>query len=73
MEKKGWLKNAVATPRGFRHPKTNELLKCAHLSEEFCNEWNGVAPAPIMEPAPVLEPAPAIEEEEVVDEEGEEE
>lgn len=41
FKKVGWLKNAVATPRGFRHPKTGEMLKTVRLSPSDIVEWNG--------------------------------
>lgn len=63
IEKKGWLKDAVAKPSGLYTAK-GEKLKGIALTQEFCDEWNGVAAAPA--PAPVVEePAPVVEVKEV--------
>lgn len=62
IEKRGWLKNAVAKPTGYYSPK-GEKLKGVALTQEFCDEFNGVvkaAPAP----EPVVEEV-VVEEEEV--------
>jgi hypothetical protein len=42
MEKRrpGWLKNAVATPRGYETPR-GELLKAVQLNPIQIAEWNG--------------------------------
>lgn len=40
IEKKGWLKNAEARPNGFYVNGKKE--KGATLTQEFCDEWNGV-------------------------------
>ncbi len=46
----GYKKDAIPTPRGWRHPRTNELLKCQSLTQEQIDEYLGVsAPAPIDE------------------------
>ena len=34
FKKQGWLKDAVATPRGFAHPRTGEILKRVGLEPE---------------------------------------
>lgn len=63
MEKKGQLKNAEARLNGFF--VKGEKVKGANLTQEFCDEWNGVKkskPAPKVEAAPVVEEAPAEEE-----------
>lgn len=41
MKKPGYLKDAIATERGYVSPK-GELLKAAKLSAEAIAEWNGV-------------------------------
>ena len=41
MKKPGYLKNTIATPKGYVSPK-GELLKAAKLSPEAIAEWNGV-------------------------------
>lgn len=43
FKKQGWLKNAKATPRGFVHARTGEMLKRVGLSEADIAEWNGEA------------------------------
>jgi hypothetical protein len=40
FKKQGWLKDAVATPRGFAHPRTGEILKRVGLEPEEIAEWN---------------------------------
>ena len=40
IEKKGWLKNAEARPNGYYINGKKE--KGATLTQEFCDEWNGV-------------------------------
>lgn len=60
IEKKGWLKDAVAKPTGLYTAK-GEKLKGVALTQEFCDEWNGVVKA-----APA--PEPVVEEEVVVEE-----
>ena len=41
-----WKKDAVPTPKGWRHPKTGELLLPKKLSEADIAEYMG-APAPV--------------------------
>ena len=72
IEKKGWLKNAEARPNGFYINGKKE--KGATLTQEFCDEWNGVngvkkkaAPKKAKKDEPVEE----VVVEEVVVEEGE--
>ena len=60
IDKKGWLKNAEARTNGFYVNGKKE--KGANLTQEFCDEWNGVKKAA---PAPVVEEAPVVVEEEV--------
>jgi hypothetical protein len=68
ISKKGWLKDAVAKESGFYTAK-GEKLKGIALTQEFCDEWNGVKPAPApKKPEPKVE-AVVVEEEEVVVEE----
>ena len=63
MEKKGQLAKAEARLNGFFIK--GEKVKGANLTQEFCDEWNGVKKA-----APAPNPAPVVEEavEEVVEE-----
>lgn len=53
----GWCPHAVPSARGWRHPRTGELLKARALSEDQIKEWMDAqgAPAPAAEPAPVVE------------------
>jgi hypothetical protein len=44
MKKAGWLKDAVARPEGYFDAK-GKKLKGATLSQEHCDEWNGVSKA----------------------------
>ena len=37
-------KDAVPTPQGWRHPRTNELLVSRKLSAEDINEYYGIKP-----------------------------
>ena len=37
-------KDAVPTPQGWRHPRTNELLVSRKLSSEDINEYYGIKP-----------------------------
>ena len=37
-------KDAVPTPQGWRHPRTNELLVSRKISSEDINEYYGVKP-----------------------------
>lgn len=40
----GYLDNAVATTRGWMHPKTGELLKSQRMSQGEADVHNGVVP-----------------------------
>ena len=37
-------KDAIPTPQGWRHPRTNELLVSRKISSEDINEYYGVKP-----------------------------
>ena len=37
-------KDAIPTPQGWRHPRTNELLVSRKISSEDINEYQGVKP-----------------------------
>lgn len=41
MKKQPWMKDAVATTRGWVNPKTGELLASANFTEEQVAELNG--------------------------------
>lgn len=43
-------KKAIPTPKGWVHPRTNELLKSQRISQKQIDEWYGVS-----EPAPEIE------------------
>lgn len=65
-------KDAIASIQGWRHPKTNELLKAQPLKQSDIDEYNRVnakAPEPV-KVAAQPEPAPVVEEivEEVAEE-----
>ena len=62
IKKVGWLKNGIARPEGI-FDANGKKLKGATLTQEFCDEWNGVAAAPVAEPEPevVEEKAPSVE------------
>ena len=68
-EKKGWLKNAEARLEGFFINGKKE--KGQRLTQEFCDEWNGVKKKAATKKAtkkveePVVEEV-VVEEEEVV-------
>ena len=65
IDKKGWLKNAEARTNGFYVNGKKE--KGANLTQEFCDNWNGVkkaAPAPVV----VEEVVEEVTTEEVVEE-----
>jgi len=40
----GYLDNAVATTRGWTHPRTGELLKSQRMSQGEADAHNGIAP-----------------------------
>jgi len=63
------MKNAIATTRGWVHPKTGELLKAQKMTQEKADKLNGVKPEPV-KPAPIVEPTPVIDP--IVEEEEEE-
>lgn len=53
MSKPSWLKDAIATPRGFVS-KSGELLKARRMTQAMIDEFNGTktakaAPAPQVE------------------------
>ena len=57
MNKPSWLKDAIATPRGFVS-KSGELLKSRRMTQAQIDEFNGTKKA-----APKVEAeAPAVEE-----------
>ena len=41
VTKRGWLKNSIATNRGYESVR-GELLKASRLTQEQINEWNSV-------------------------------
>lgn len=59
----GWCHYAVPTLRGWKHPRTSEMLKKRSFTQAQVDEWwaaQGVpqeapAPAPVVEVAPVEE------------------
>ena len=53
-------KDAIPTPQGWRHPRTNELLVSRKLSTDDINEYFGVAPTPSVQ---ILTEAPTNLEE----------
>jgi hypothetical protein len=67
-----WAKNAVPTPRGWKDPKTGELLVSRTLSDRQIAEWHthksaqgmtkpvGSTSAP--KPEPIIEADPVVEE-----------
>ena len=65
MKKPSYLKDAIAKVDGFYSAK-GEKLKSQILSEEFCNEWNGVKKAAPKKAEPVVEEAPVEEVKETV-------
>ena len=40
----GYLDNAIATTKGWTHPKTGELLKSQRMSQKEADAHNGIAP-----------------------------
>jgi hypothetical protein len=70
----GWLKNAIATPRGFIG-KNGELLKAQRMTAEQCDEFNNrkreepkVIKLDISTPVPTVSVEPTVE---IVEEEKE--
>lgn len=63
IQKKGWLAKAEARTNGFYVNGKKE--KGANLTQEFCDNWNGVKPAPAPEPVVAVE---EVATEEVVEE-----
>ena len=53
-------KDAIPTPQGWRHPRTNELLVSRKITADEINEYFGAAPTP---PVQVLTEAPTNLEE----------
>lgn len=66
IEKKGWLKNAEARPNGFYINGKKE--KGATLTQEFCDEWNGVKKKAAPKKAKKDEPVEEVVVEEVTEE-----
>ena len=53
-------KDAIPTPQGWRHPRTNELLVSRKISADEINEYFGATPTPAVQ---VLTEAPTNFEE----------
>ena len=52
----GWCSHAVPTTRGWKHPRTSEILKRRSISQAEIDEWHaahGGQTAPTPAPAPV--------------------
>ena len=65
-----YKKNAVPSPRGWRHPRTGELLKKQKLTQEQIDEYLGVGTVSVPEPEVVEieeEVHEIIEEDETVE------
>lgn len=60
MNKPSWLKDAIATPRGFVN-KSGELLKARRMTQAQIDEFNGAKAAPAPHVEEVVEVA-AVEE-----------
>jgi hypothetical protein len=58
MKKAGWLKDAIARPEGYFDSKGNKL-KGARLTQEQCDDWNGVKKAAKKIELKIEEEAPA--------------
>ena len=52
----GWCSHAVPTTRGWKHPRTSEILKRRAISEAEIAAWHAGQSGT---PAPVAAPAPA--------------
>lgn len=48
-----YQKDAIPTPTGWRHPRTNELLVARKISQGEIDEYLGVSVAPPPAPEPV--------------------
>jgi len=59
MSKPSWLKDAIATPRGFVS-KSGELLKARRMTQAMIDEFNGTKTAKAA-PAPQVEEAEEVE------------
>ena len=57
-----YKKNAVPSPRGWRHPRTGELLKKQKITQEQIDEYLGIGTVSAPEPE-VLTEAPTNESE----------
>jgi len=63
----GWCSHAVPTLRGWKHPRTSEILKKRSISQAEIDEWyaaqDGVAPAPepVADPVEEVTEAPTLE------------
>jgi len=42
-------KDAIPTPQGWRHPRTNELLVSRKITADEINEYFGAVPTPLVE------------------------
>lgn len=42
MHPPGWAKTAIPTVSGWRHPRTNELLKAQNFSKADCDAYMGI-------------------------------
>ena len=56
-----YQKDAIPTPQGWRHPRTNELLIARKISQGEIDEYLGVSVAPPPPPPPAPEPVEPIE------------
>ena len=53
----GYKKDAIPTLRGWRHPRTNELLKCQSLTQEQIDEYLGITSEPkVLKEVPEVDP-----------------
>lgn len=57
-----YKKNATPSPRGWRHPRTGELLKKQNISQEEINEYLGVGTVSAPEPEVLIEADPVVED-----------
>ena len=57
-----YKKNATPSPRGWRHPRTGELLKKQNISQEEINEYLGVGIVSAPEPEVLIEADPIVED-----------
>lgn len=55
-----WAKDAVPTPKGWKHPRRNEILLPRKFTQDQIDEYLGVSKSPPLPPEP-----PPVQEDEI--------